>query len=288
MAPAPAPAALVIVLAAAALAACGGGGDGGTPTASPPYAVPVVPDPIVADHLPGLASNLFLPEVATDVPLVVMIPGGSWLTADPAGFDSLARHLAAAGIAALPVEIRAARDGVVHPVPVQDILCAAAYGVATASDRGLDVGPVAVLGHSSGAHLAALAALAPDEWGQGDCPHEPVVPDALVGLAGPYDISAAPDLAEALLGVGLDEDPDAWAAANPLTWTDARPGVPVLLLHGDADGTVPLRFTEDFAGALRDGGHDVRVEILDGVDHAGVYAAENAGDIIAEWVTALP
>lgn len=281
------PAALLTAAALAlALAACAGDDDGAAP--SPPYTGPVVPDPLVADYLPDLTASLHLPEGATDAALVVMVPGGSWLTADPSGLEGLARHLAAAGIAALPVEIRAARDGVVHPVPVQDVLCAAAYGVATATDRGLDAGPVVVLGHSSGAHLAALAALAPGEWGRGDCPYEPVAPDALVGLAGPYDIAGVPDIAEPLLGVGLDEDPDLWAAANPLTWAAARPEVPVLLLHGESDEMVPLGFTEDFATALRDGGHDVTVEVLDGVDHAGAYAPQVSGDIVAEWVEALP
>ncbi len=216
-----------------------------------------------------------------------MIPGGSWYTADPTSLDGLARHLAANGIAAMPAKIRAGANGILHPVPVQDILCATAYGVAAAEEQGLAVEEVVLLGHSSGAHLASLAVLTPEAWADGadDCPWEPVTPDALIGLAGPYDISLIPDVAALLLGSRPQDDPAAWEAANPLRLAGARPEVPVLLLHGTFDQVVPELFTEGFAAALEAGGHDVTVEILDEVTHSGVLDPGVSGEIITAWVT---
>ena len=56
--------------------------------------------------------------------------------------------------------------------------------------------PVAVLGHSSGAHLAALAVLAAPVLSRPS--RAPLGhPDALVGISGPYDISQIPEMATA-------------------------------------------------------------------------------------------
>ena len=294
--------AVALLAAALALAGCGGNEEA-TPTAEPSptstYTAPVVPPPVIADYLPNLSASLFFPEGATDgptnasthVPLVVMVPGGGWLTADPTGLDGLARHLSGAGIAAMPVRIRGARDGVTYPVPVEDILCAAAYGVATATDRGLDVGPVVLLGHSSGAHLSSLAVLATDAYTDGvaeTCPWAPVTPDALIGLSGPYDVTMLAEVAELLFKSLPDEDPATWEAGNPLNLAGLRPDVPVLLVHGAADEVVPQVFTANFAAALEAGGHDVTVEVLDGLNHGDVLLPQNSGDIIADWVEALP
>jgi acetyl esterase/lipase len=158
--------------------------------------------------------------------------------------------------------------------------------VATAGASGIEAGTVIVLGHSSGAHLAALAALATADYSP-SCPDPPVAPDALVGLAGPYDVRQAADLAEPLFGTAYGDDPRLWDAGNPVLRAGLRSEVAVLLLHGDADDVVPTSFTTDFARALRQAGHPTSVHILAGVDHRDVYSASTAGDVVADWVAAL-
>lgn len=237
------------------------------------------------EYLPGLTAYPHVPADVASAPIVVMIPGGSWNSADPSGLGPLADALAADGVFAVPVVIRAAEDGVVYPTPLEDIRCALADAVATARAAGIEPERVVVLGHSSGAHLAALAALSPD--GTTPACEDPIVDaDALVGLAGPYDIRQVP-FADALLGAPIEEAPTAWAAANPALLADRRPGVPVLLLHGDADETVPASFSTDFGETLRAGGHATTVQILPGVTHEDVYAADAAAGPIVEWIGSL-
>jgi acetyl esterase/lipase len=253
------------------------------PVAAPAGTVASTADQAVTqEYLPGLAAVLHRPDDPVRAPLLVMVPGGAWLTADPAGFDGLARQLARSGVVALPVEVRAADDDVVYPVPVADVLCALAYGVATARAHGIEPGPLIVLGHSSGAHLAALAVLAPAEHAA-DCPYPPVTPDALVGLAGTYDVEAVPELAGELFGVAPADDPGLWEAGNPLSRAGLRPDVPVLLVHGDADDLVPMFFTTEFAQALEAAGHPTTVEVIAGADHHEVYSADASAGIIATW-----
>jgi acetyl esterase/lipase len=238
------------------------------------------------EYLPGLEARIHRPGVDAAVPLLVMVPGGGWETADPAGFEGLARHLAASGILAAPVEVRAGRDDVVYPVPVEDVLCAVAYVVNLARSAGIETDLVAVMGHSSGAHLAALAVLAAAEYTP-VCPDPVVAPDALVGLAGTYDVSMYPGLARRLFGVDPETDPDLWESGNPVLAAGSRPEVPVLLIHGDADDLVPISSTTAFGSALEEGGHPITVETVAGADHHQVYSADASGDLIAAWLKGL-
>ena len=50
-----------------------------------------------ADYLPGLAADVVLPPRATRPPVVVLVPGGGWHTADRSGLLPLARALADGG-----------------------------------------------------------------------------------------------------------------------------------------------------------------------------------------------
>lgn len=237
------------------------------------------------EYADGLTEDLYLPERTPQrVPLVVLVPGGSWQTADPSGLAALALRLADDGIAAAPTHLRAAQDGVTYPVPVEDVLCAVAAAVGQMRAAGAHPSLVAVLGHSSGAHLAALAVLAYDDY-EPQCSAPAVEPDALIGLSGPYDISRVPDLAEALLGSAPEDDPAGWAAADPVQRATLRPHVPVLLLHGGADEVVPLDFTTQFARALEDGGHPTTVRIVPDADHLGIIGADVAGGPILDWLS---
>ncbi len=160
------------------------------------------------------------------------------------------------------------------------VLCAVAAAAEGIRSHGFVPGPVAVLGHSSGAQLAALAVLAVDDCSP-SCDSPTVRPDALVGLSGPYDISQIPDVVVALPGSSTSNDPEAWSDANPVERADLRPDVPVLLLHGVADDTVPVAFTTRFAEALKVAGHPTTVPIVPRADHQTIYLPDVAGDRVA-------
>jgi acetyl esterase/lipase len=275
------PAALLLI---AVVAACGrastpGSATGGSGSSTQPS--------VTIEYSPGLTQDIYLPQQKGRVPLVVMVPGGGWTTADPAGLAGLAASLAGAGIAAAPIHIRAAVDGVRYPVPVEDVLCAVAAAVSQTRSRGLTADPVAVLGHSSGAHLAALAVLAFADYAP-TCTTPCVKPDALIGLSGPYDISQVSDLATALLGTTPSVDSARWRAANPVGRAKFRPDVPVLLLHGEADDLVPVGYTTQFARALKDGGHPTTVQLIPGADHQSIYSAAVSSRPISQWLLSLP
>ena len=266
------------------LAACASGTDDagdGSALSSHTYSA----GPVSHEYRPGLPAFPHLPQGVKSAPVVVMIPGGGWQSADPTGLEPLAAALAAQGVVAMPVVIRAAADGVVYPAPVDDVICALADGVATAREAGIEPTRAVLLGHSSGAHLSALATLDPKDHTP-SCDDPVVAPDALVGLAGPYDIR---NFSDAAAGLFAEDATDAtWDAANPVLLAGNRPEVPVLLLHGDADELVEPQFSTDFANALRAGGHPVTLDVIPGVNHGEVYSAAVAAPPVTDWLDGLP
>jgi acetyl esterase/lipase len=236
-------------------------------------------------YLPHLAVDVYRPKgpVEPQRPVVVLVPGGSWLKADPAGLRPLAARLAARGVPAVTITYRAADDGVRLPAAVADIRCAAAF--AAQATRRPRHRPVVLAGHSSGAHLAAVAALVPrDPSARCRYPTAEIV--GFIGLAGPYDLSSFADAAEPLLGAPLGEDPAAWRAANPLLLGRHPPaGLRVLLVHGSADPVVPARNTRLMATVLRAAGADVTVAAPLGADHDSVYSADVAAPLVLRWLS---
>lgn len=243
------------------------------------------------NYLPGNAADVYLPQsTAGGTPVVVLIPGGGWRTADRGGLSPLAATLAGHGMVAINATYRAADSGVRFPVPVNDIVCAIDFAADRARRAGLVPGPLVVLGHSAGAHLAALAALAGDHFRK-DCPYPPAQVDGFVGLSGPYNIVLLRDAAYPLFGVGPAADPTAWNEGNPTTWLAQRTGahpLRVLLVHGAADDLVAPSFSRTFAAALEGAGHPVELRIIAGARHNDTFKADVIADTVIAWITALP
>jgi acetyl esterase/lipase len=232
---------------------------------------------------PGVAANVVQPTADPSGVIVLLVPGGGWVSADPSGLAPLAAYLAERGATVVSISYRTSSDGFYFPVPVQDVGCGLAYAATQAAGVSTDAVTLAVVGHSAGAHLAAVAALDPEQATGQDCPFQPRAADRLIGLAGPYDVVAAAGQAQLLFGPE-SPDPTEWDDGNPLRMTTNRPTLPVLLVHGAADDLVPLSFSEEFAAALTAGGHPVELEVVDAVDHMSVFGEDVAGPLIADWL----
>ena len=199
----------------------------------------------------------------------------------------MAKRLATEGIVAVNATHRAVRSGAQFPQPVSDVVCSIDFAVHRAAQAGITATFVVVLGHSSGAHLAALAALGGDAFRAPSSPYPPVWVDGLVGLAGPYDVLGLPDVAEPLFGNAPAQDPAAWRLGNPLTWAGhgaRRSALHVLLGHGTADTLLSATFTTQFADVLRANGYDVAVDMVDGATHQSIYAAPVIGPRLDGWL----
>lgn len=259
-------AATAVAATVALLTAC----DGETPTQTPSASAPGA-----GEYLPGLGAVVELPAGDPEA-VVLIVPGGGFRAADPTGLLPLGEDLADEGFAAVTITYDHAGTGTYYPRPVDEVACA--IGFAATQAPGV---PVVVVGHSAGADLAMLAGLQPLRTDV-SCPYEPRAADAVVGLAGPYDLHQS-SIGENLFGVPQEEDPEMWRDGDPLTWADARPEVPVLLVHGDADELVPVWFTQDMADALEQGGHEVVALYPQGARHNDLFESSWILEDLVGW-----
>lgn len=278
------------VLCLLALGACGTGSDDSSSVvdsrASRPAATQSPTDgPLTEEYLPGLPATIRVPAAAGPAPLVVLVPGGGWASADPAGLQPLADQLTRQGATTVTITYSTTSMGAQFPQPVDDVARALRWSAARATALGHSPSSVVVVGHSAGAHLATLVALSGERFG-GGCPWPRTELDGVVGLAGVYDTTWAVGSLDRFFGGSTD--PELLAEGSPLAWAQTSkaipPGLRVLLVHGDADGVVPLEQTRLLADALRGTRADVSVVVLEGQDHDTVYRADVAGPVIRDWM----
>jgi acetyl esterase/lipase len=193
--------------------------------------------------------------------------------------------VASRGVPAVAATYRATDAGVRLPRSIADIRCAAAAAAEVTSTDASGPRPVVLLGHSAGAHLAAVTVLTPGAP-RPPCRYAAARFVGLVGLAGPYDLADVADAAEPLVGAPPAAEPEAWRAADPLLLAEhPPPGLAVLLMHGSADPLVPARHTVELARVLRGSGTGVTVHMLAGADHDTVYGPRIAGPPLLRWLS---
>jgi acetyl esterase/lipase len=196
---------------------------------------------------------------AAAAPLIVLVHGGFWRPAyDRSHLGPMAGALAAAGyVVAVPEYRRAGMAEEGWTGPFNDIATALDRVAAIAAPHGADTSQITWAGHSAGGHLVLWAAARPglpagSPWpgSWGPCPANRVV--SLAGcsslrLCAEWNLGAG--AVRILMGGGPDEVPERYAAADPAALP--APPVPVILVHGSDDDTVPLRMSQAFsAGRL--------------------------------------
>ena len=137
------------------------------------------------DSIGDLPVTVYAPPSVGPYPVVVLFHGGGWFGGAPLSTAPLAEFLASERIVVFNSTYRTQTGG--YPESFADVACDVRYARANASNYTSAEGPVILAGHSAGAHLASVVALAGDEFGNG-CPvEETAMVDRFLGLAGPYD-----------------------------------------------------------------------------------------------------
>jgi acetyl esterase/lipase len=178
-----------------------------------------------------------------------------------------------------------------YPAALEDAQRAIRFVRAHAKDYGIDAAHLGGLGGSSGGNLIALAALraAP---GTPDDPdpvnREPATLQVIVLRAAVSDLRAPASVQAASFIVSYMETQPGdseraralYAAASPVTQVSAN-APPTLLIHGDADKTVPYDQSVAMESALRIAGVPTRLVTVPGGDHGADFGA--AGKAHPEW-----
>jgi pimeloyl-ACP methyl ester carboxylesterase len=101
--------------------------------------------------------------------------------------------------------------------------------------------------------------------------------------AGVCDLASAGGAARELMGGGPDDVPERYALADPMQLVPL--GVPILLVHGAEDATVPVKRSRRFADAARAAGDDVTlVEPNPGGHRMHIDPRSEAWELAARWI----
>jgi acetyl esterase/lipase len=186
-----------------------------------------------------------------------------------------------------------------YPAQIEDLQRAVRFIRHNASRFAIDAGRIGGAGGSSGAHLISLLATM-DGTGDSSDPdpvnRESAKLQCAVARAAPVDmfqmntVLGGP-LVSLLLGGRMDDatpkgSPEyktAWAA-SPVNYVTAD-DPPILLIHGDADRTVPFHQSEIMEAALKKVNVPVKLIRIEGGDHGPDFpGAKNPPDYKAEMV----
>src|SRR5213592_991626 len=109
----------------------------------------------------SLKGHVYSPKGPGKFPLVIAVHGGGWRLANLENYRILGPWLAERGYVTLAVTHRLSKPAEkVYPEAVQDVRAAVQFAKGSAADLRIDPERIALMGDSSGGHLASLVALA--------------------------------------------------------------------------------------------------------------------------------
>ena len=215
-----------------------------------------------------LTLDIHRPAAPGIHPVVIQIYGGAWQRGAPRDDAAFSAALASAGYVVFAIDYRHAPRWR-FPAELDDVDTALAWIRRNASKYGGDSSAMAVIGRSSGAELALLAAFRTDS----------IPVRAVVSYYGPVDLTdgyrhpPVPDplgiraIQIAYLGGDPDQVPARYLAASPIS--HIRPGLPPsLLIYGGRDHVVEPRFGRQLREALVASGDTAILLELPWAEHA--------------------
>ena len=215
-------------------------------------------------------------------PVLVHIPGGAWSINDKRGQGySLMAALAERGWVCVSVNYRRSPHHA-WPAHIVDVKRALAWVKTNIAEYGGDPGFVAVTGGSAGGHLAALAALTPNDPDlQPGFESADTTVDAAAPMYGVFDLTdprlmhpkMMPFLESKVLQAPLAQQRALFEKASPVHHV-AADAPPFFVLHGQKDTVVPAAQSRRFCAALHGAGART-------VLHAELPNAHHMFDVVA-------
>lgn len=224
----------------------------------PPPGVEFLPDIAYRNEHEKQKLDILRPANRSGLlPAILLVHGGGWREGRREEQRGIASRFVAAGYIAIPVGYRLTGEAP-FPACIDDVVAAARWVRAHAQDYGIDPDRIGALGHSAGAHLVLMLALAEPagKFAPGYLEGVSGRVNAVVATAAPTDFSRwGEDHGQQGGTMFFTDQPPAERDSNvrrcsPLFHADAS-APPALLIHGSADRVVPPVQTERLITALR-------------------------------------
>jgi acetyl esterase/lipase len=194
--------------------------------------------------------------------VVVFFYGGSWQSGSRDTYRFLGSALARRGIVTVVPDYRVYPE-VTFPAFLEDGAAAVDWVRDNVARYGGDRERIVLMGHSAGAHMAAMLAI-DGRWlaKVGVEPRRDIA--GLVGLAGPYDFLPIRDPTLQLLFEGANRP-----ETQPVTFVEGGEA-PALLITGGRDTTVDPGNSRRLAARLRAHGSEARVVVRPLLGHLSI------------------
>lgn len=229
--------------------------------------------------------DLYIPaESEEPLPVIVFFYGGSWDSGNRQDYLFMGEALASQGFLVAIPDYRIFPN-VRFPAFVEDGALALRWLTDDVGKFGGDPEKIIMMGHSAGAHIAALLVFDERYLRAQGLKAEDF--QAFVGLSGPYAFDPlAYDSTEEIFATAEDAD-----EARPVTFVSGK-SIPVLLLHGGNDTTVLPINSQKLAEKVRSEGGKSEYREYPGTGHASMvlsFAAPFRSDapIYAETIAYL-
>jgi acetyl esterase/lipase len=227
-----------------------------------------------------LSGDFYLPKGLAKAPVVIAIHGGGWQNRSRASYQYWGPFLAKNGYAVYEIAYRLGTAGT-YPRAVYDVKAAVQFIRAKAADFGLDPDRIGLMGDSAGGHLAALIALAGDDFSDNRAdPNAGTSAQvkAVISFYGVYDMLAQwhhdqiarplDQITEKFLGVSPMKNRRVYFDSSPISYaTVDKTRTRFLLINGTTDDVVDPAQSKDFQLALNQAGISVRRLVVPGAGH---------------------
>lgn len=217
-------------------------------------------------YRPARSTRAVRPRETDSTPIAIFFYGGSWQQGERSQYEFVGRALAKKGVTVVIPDYRLYPE-VKFPAFMDDAADVYAWVARNLAQR-VDgqARPIVLIGHSAGAHIAALLTLDKSYLAARgkDLPQ----PAALIGIAGPYsfDPTTWPSTKVVFADV---KNPD---TARPVAFAQ-NGGPPTLLMHGLKDDIAKISNMRDLARELKVSGTDVVTLELANVGHLGILTS---------------
>lgn len=214
----------------------------------------------------NLSLDVYTPSHVTHAPVVVFFYGGSWMSGKRQWYRWVGQTLAKHGLVVVIPDYRkwpeVRMDGF-----MRDAANAVAWTSAHAADYGGDPQALFLMGHSAGAHIAAL--LATDKHWLADVGMQPRQLAGFIGLAGPYDFLPLTD--PKFIDMFGDTAQAQWRS-QPVNFVNGDEP-PMLLLQGTGDSVVGVKNAKSLDQAMQRQREPVQMKLYRGIGHTAILLA---------------
>jgi len=211
----------------------------------------------------ALTMDVYYPSSGGPWAGLVFVHGGGWTEGDKAPLPVVPTQ---AGFLVVSINYRL-YPAYRFPAMIEDVKCAIRWLRAHAAELNLDTRRIALIGHSAGGHLAALAGLADESvgWDNGPHPEQSSQVQAVVEMSGPADLrSSYPSWVNDLKASVFGEK--GMVSGSPVHYA-RKNAPPFLIVHGEKDDVMPVEQAVLLHQALTQAGASSQLIILKNAGH---------------------